>query len=224
MVTIIGFQTHSQFLLCCPSWHPISLLHAAGRTQSAMLWDSQKKSYSNPHKDKCLWARLVSNHKKMLWRCYYIIFLLQGSLKSMKSSFYYFWCILYFISRNTFHINHISLTFKFSYVRVYLLPWMFFFPVSFIPSSESLSLLSHCDTATCPSNIFFWGRHKISFSIFSSFETLVLSKAVKDTNLGYSLFTPLSNSFCYFHNTIYSFIKCLLYLIQRRCHDDIRDR
>lgn len=121
MVTIIVFQTHSQFLLCCPCWHPISLLHAAGRTQSsAVLWDAQKKSpYSNPHKDKYLWARLVSNHKDMLWHCYCIIFLLQGSLKSIKSSFYYFWCILYFVCHNTFHINHIYLTFKLSYVRVY---------------------------------------------------------------------------------------------------------
>lgn len=103
------------------------------------------------------------------------------------------------------------------------LPWMFFFPVSFIPSSESLSLLSHCNTATFLSNILFWGRNKISFSICSSFQT-VFSEAIKDTNLRYSLLAPLSNSFHYFHNTIYSFIKCLLYLIQRGCHDDIRDR
>ena len=87
--------------------------------KAVQLWGTKKSSYSKPHKDKYLQANLVSNHKEKLSHCYYTLSLLQGSLKSMKSSFFCFWCILYLISFNTFCINHIYLTFKLSDVRVY---------------------------------------------------------------------------------------------------------
>lgn len=95
--------------------------------------------------------------------------------KIYKSSFSSFWCISFLIPFFIYCINHIYLKLKLSLS----LPCMFFIPISFIPSSESLSLLSHCNTATFLSNIFFCGKKK-SFSICSSFETLVLSIVIKD--------------------------------------------